>query len=186
MSACVCIRSVALERNCKCLCVCLRVCCACLSPCTNGEIGGKSHPEGKGHSSCKREKGNSNFLNTLLPNAPALPSLCFPSPTLTHEDLACFQRVTPQLLHSYLSARLSTTNHAGASSPFNMPQSWVTTSTFSWEGWNLTTFWTKSDLNPHLLFSVTKLSWNAWVMLKVMLITCRQIIIKKYIHPQGF
>lgn len=50
--ACVCIRRAALERNCKCLCVCVHACCACLSPCTNGEIGGESHPEDKGHLSC--------------------------------------------------------------------------------------------------------------------------------------
>lgn len=77
VSACVCIRRAALERNCKCLCVCLRACCACLSAWTNGEIGGESHSEVRGHSPCKREKGNSIFLYTLLSNAPALPSLCF-------------------------------------------------------------------------------------------------------------
>lgn len=76
--ACVCIRRAALERNCKCLCVYLSVCCACLSLCTDGEIGEERHPEGKGYSPCTREKGNSIFLNTLLPNAPAFPSLCFP------------------------------------------------------------------------------------------------------------
>lgn len=78
VSACVCIRRAALERNCKCLCVCLRVCRACLSPCTDGEIGKESYPEGKGHSPCKGKKGNSISRNTLLPNAFTLPSLCFP------------------------------------------------------------------------------------------------------------
>lgn len=41
---------------------------SCPSQSTNGEIGGESHPEGKGHSACKREKGNSNFLHASLTN----------------------------------------------------------------------------------------------------------------------
>lgn len=143
MSACVCIRRVALERNCRCLCVYLCVCCACPSLCTNGEIGGESHPEGKGHSPCKGEKGNSIFLD--ITSKYTRSSLClFPSLLIELnldilEELPSFQRVTSYLLHSYLSARLSTTNQADFYSPFNMPQLGETTFTFVWEGWNLTT-----------------------------------------------
>lgn len=164
----VCIRRVASERNCKHLCVSLCVCCACLSPCTNGEIGGESHPEAKGHLSCKREKGNSIFLDALLPNAPTRPSPCCPwllvactyiymssSPASKELHLICCIQgfllpTTPAFLLLW-----SCLDHEYIRLLF-----YVNTATQS--------FWTWSDCGGrHRLFSMKKLEWNAWVFLFV-------------------
>lgn len=86
VSACVCIRKVASERNCKCLCMCFCVC--CLSLCTNGGTGEESHPEGKGL--VKRRKKVPFSSETLLPLLCFLWLLIHYTHTHTHKELPCF------------------------------------------------------------------------------------------------
>ena len=111
---CVCIGRASLERNCKCLCVCPCVCCACLSPSTNGEIGGESRPECKGHRPCKGRK-EILFSSTRCSKMRPLGRLCVPMLMIarTYTTYMWSLWVTSHLVHTHLSSRLSTTNQDG-------------------------------------------------------------------------